>query len=148
VYTDLKSTALRVSAFGLVPVLLAPVGLALLFLPSISSSKPRAVIWLRQLFLRSSELLPLGQRLAGSPRDIAGFFVLVVAIVSFFFLPHGELTELFGRIQAPYFPTGNAASHGSFQVALPPTAQALKALQLFVSGATVLVAAVFLLRGL
>lgn len=55
VYSDLKSTALRVSAFELVPVLLAPVGLALLFLPRMSSSKPGVVIWLRQIFLRSSE---------------------------------------------------------------------------------------------
>lgn len=71
-----------------------------------------------------------------------------MAIVAFFFLPHGDLTELFGRTQAPHVASTNPGSHDSLPLTSAPTAQALRALQVFVSGATVLVATLFLVRGM
>jgi hypothetical protein len=75
----LSETATHPVSFGLLPCLLTPVGLLLLFY------KP-----------------PQGPR--GTPRDIAGLFLIVTGAVSFFFLPTAPLTESMAAIAPPANP--------------------------------------------
>jgi hypothetical protein len=95
-HEDLQQTAVRVFTFGLVPVILGPVGLVLLF-----RGKAKVQAWLGPLRI---DVPAAARNLLASPRDMAGLFAVVAGVTGFFFLPHGELTELFGRIKPTHDP--------------------------------------------
>jgi len=143
VYPDLKSTALRVSSFGLIPAILAPIGLILLFLPR---ARDVSRLGLLHRFLGGSGARLTGPTPFGTPRDFAGFFFVIVAITGFFFLPHGQLTELGGRTEAPAetIDAGTIDEAGGSSGA--PTSQGINALQIFVSGITCLLVLIVTLR--
>jgi hypothetical protein len=142
-YMDLKSTALRMASFGVLPAMLAPIGVGLLLLPWTARSTTGWSSGVRRFFADGD---PTAARSFGGPRDVAGCFIVAVAVIAFVFFPHGALTELFGQAESPASlgdPGGKAhVSEGRWE----PSGQGIKTLQIFVAAATLLLALVLTLR--
>ena len=103
-------SALRVGAFGLLPLALLPAGLALLQItkPSVKEGKLGH-------FLRNRVYAPLGLvsssgRPGGEQRVVVGLFAILVALTAFCFLPRGHLTEFFGVLPLPANPFHSRAT--------------------------------------
>lgn len=101
---ELGKTALRISTFGLWPVLLGPLGLLLLFLPRIRPTHGKSLGRLRQFLFGGRASFGSVPSSFGGPRDKAALFAIAVALCAFLFFPIGRLTELTGHIQVTEHP--------------------------------------------
>ena len=94
-------------SFGLLPLALLPAGLALLYFPQLRIRAGQLLTFLKShLGKIENKTDSKEQGFANIDRKNVGLFAVLVAVISFFFIPRGTLTEFlalsrFRKIRLP-----------------------------------------------